>query len=178
MQVCLQCTMSRDQDNLVNSGTQQSPARDSARTPNRQQVRGHAARLVEGLTGSGDGISALLARRAALLPALLRLLAAEPPAACASLASLVNLSQDAEVAAELVTLRGVHRAADYLREGGGPAGQPGGTRVLVMLLANLTTLEEGARALAQLGDGQREGRNMCARTRVGVVNVWVWSVCA
>lgn len=116
------------------------------------QVKLQAAQLVQGLTGTADGLAALATTAHDLLPSLLRLLpTAQPPelAPCA-LAALVNISQDASMAAALVDARAIGRAADYLNEG--PPHLP--ARLLVMLLANLTTRPEGATQLVQ-GSGRR-----------------------
>ena len=56
------------------------------------QVKLHAVELVQGLTGSPEGIAHLSGRSAKLLPALFRLVGDEE-ASRAALVSLVNLSQ-------------------------------------------------------------------------------------
>ncbi|KAF6987514.1 hypothetical protein CFC21_005150 [Triticum aestivum] len=111
------------------------------------QVRGAAADIVRGLTGDSDGLRSLAARADRALPALLRLLASVG-AGCAGEAaadSLVNLSQDGDLAARLVVLGAVAAAMDVMVKRGGE--QPKLARSLVMLLVNLT----------QVGDEKVQG---------------------
>lgn len=119
------------------------------------QVKLSAAELIQGLTGSPEGLSHLSSRSDALLPALLRLVGAEPAPARAALAALVNLSQEPAAQAALLALNAPARSMDYLRERSCPH-----PHLLVMLLANLTAAEEGAAALLQLGKGAVEGLNL------------------
>lgn len=117
-----------------------------------------ATQLVQSLTGTADGLAALATTSHDLLPSLLRMLpSTQPPelAPCA-LTALVNISQDAGMAAALVDARAVGRAADYLREA--PPHLP--PRLLVMLLANLTTRPEGATQLVQGTGSQPPGTHM------------------
>lgn len=57
------------------------------------QIKQHAAELVQGLTGSPEGIAKLAGRSAKLLPPLFRLVAAPEATSRAALVALVNLSQ-------------------------------------------------------------------------------------
>lgn len=121
------------------------------------QVRGAAVDIVRGLTGGEDGLRALTARADRALPALLRLLASAGGSGAGEAAadSLVNLSQDAGLAARLVALGGVAAAMDVMSKRGGE--QPGLARSLVMLLVNLTHVESGVAALLQVGDEKMQG---------------------
>lgn len=114
------------------------------------QVRGAAVDIVRGLTGGEDGLRALTARADRTLPALLRLLASSVGSGAGEAAadSLVNLSQDAGLAARLVALGAVDAAMDVVAKRGGD--QPGLARSLVMLLVNLTRVESGVAALLQV----------------------------
>ena len=56
---------------------------------------------------------------------------------------------------QLLDLSVIARAVDYITDG---AGQNDG--LLIMLLANVTTIERGSEQLLQLGQGVREGFNM------------------
>ena len=56
---------------------------------------------------------------------------------------------------QLLDLQVVARTVDYITDGASPHDD-----VLVMLLANLTTMEQGSQQLLQLGQGIREGFNM------------------
>ena len=58
-----------------------------------EQVQRAAVDLVEGLTGSVDGLEQLMTQADVLLPALLRLIAATEGTSKAALHSLINLSQ-------------------------------------------------------------------------------------
>lgn len=57
------------------------------------QIKQHAAELVQGLTGSPEGIAKLASRSAKLLPPLFRLVPAPEATSRAALVALVNLSQ-------------------------------------------------------------------------------------
>lgn len=121
------------------------------------QVRVAAVDIVRGLTGGEDGLRALTARADRALPALLRLLASAGGSGAGEAAadSLVNLSQDAALAARLVALGAVDAAMDVVTKRGGE--QPGLARSLVMLLVNLTHVESGVAALLQVGDEKVQG---------------------
>jgi len=114
------------------------------------QVRSAAVDIVRGLTGGEDGLRALAARADRALPALLRLLASAAGSGAGEPAadSLVNLSQDAALAARLVALGAVDAAMDVVARRGGE--QPALARSLVMLLVNLTHVESGIAALLQV----------------------------
>ena len=56
---------------------------------------------------------------------------------------------------QLLDLNVIARAVDYITDGAGQNDD-----LLIMLLANMTTLERGSEQLLQLGQGVREGFNM------------------
>ena len=56
---------------------------------------------------------------------------------------------------QLLGLNVVARAVDYVTDGACQSDD-----LLIMLLANVTTLEKGSEQLLQLGQGVREGFNM------------------
>ena len=58
---------------------------------------------------------------------------------------------------ELVRLGAVARCVDWLREGRTVRH----TDLVIKLLCNVTTLEQGSTDLLQLGEGDLEGFNMC-----------------
>ncbi|KAL6780249.1 FAM203 family protein [Auxenochlorella protothecoides] len=118
----------------------------------RAPVRTHAAELVEGLTGSPEGMSTLSNRADTLLPPLLRLIADTTEASRPALTALVNLAQEPGVQSALLALHAPARAMDYLRENA--CAHPG---LLISLLANLTASEDGSEALLQLGQSSVEG---------------------
>ncbi|KAL4423726.1 hypothetical protein ABPG75_001027 [Micractinium tetrahymenae] len=112
------------------------------------QIAQHAAELVQGLTGSPEGVARLAGAVGTLLPPLLRLV---PGPAATSRAALVAL--EPAVQRRLLELNAVGRCMDYVRE----KACVGREDLLVMLLANLTALEAGAEALLQVGKGPLEG---------------------
>ena len=63
--------------------------------------------------------------------------------------------QDTNVMERLLDLNVVARAVDYVTDG---ACQ--NDNLLIMLLANVTTIEKGSEQVLQLGQGVREGFNM------------------
>ena len=65
---------------------------------------------------------------------------------------------------ELVRLGTVMRCMEWLREG---RAQPH-TDLVIKLLCNTTTLEQGSRDLLQLGQNDLEGFNMCAELCCGM----------
>ena len=134
-----------------------SPVGPPPHTHTHPQIKQHAAELVQGLTGSPEGISQLASRADRLVPALFRLVGSGIEASSRpALTSLVNLSQEPHVQQKLLDLNGTARCMDYLKEKACP-GQEG---LLVMLMANLTASEQGAEALLQLGKPGVEGLNM------------------
>lgn len=70
-----------------------SPHLPRCNRPNPPQIKQHAAELVQGLTGSPEGIAKLAGRSAKLLPPLFRLVPAAEATSRAALVALVNLSQ-------------------------------------------------------------------------------------
>ncbi|KAI3433812.1 hypothetical protein D9Q98_003616 [Chlorella vulgaris] len=121
----------------------------------RPAIQQHAVDLVQGLTGSPDGIAQLGKLSAKLLPSLFRLVPCPEAVSRPALVALVNLSQEPSVQQQLLGLNALARCMDYLREGS----CAGREELLVMLLANLTSLEAGAEALLQMGRGALEGLN-------------------
>jgi hypothetical protein len=79
--------------------------------------------------------------------------------ACPAVICLLSNSlfpfQDTAVMERLLDLNVVARAVDYVTDG---ACQ--NDNLLIMLLANVTTIEKGSEQLLQLGQGVREGFNM------------------
>lgn len=75
-----------------------------------------AADIVQGLTGSPEGIDKLKGQMGALLTSLFRLVPDSSDSSQPALTSLVNLSQDPAVARALLQLNVVARVMDYIRE--------------------------------------------------------------
>lgn len=65
----------------------------ASRTPALLQIAQHAAELVQGLTGSPEGVARLAGAASTLLPPLLRLVPGPSATSRAALVALVNLSQ-------------------------------------------------------------------------------------
>ena len=81
------------------------------------QVKGTAVGIVEGLTGSPDGIEQLKAVQQPLVTRLFRMAADKPELSRKALNSLVNLSQDPAVGEALLKLNAVSRIMEFIREG-------------------------------------------------------------
>ncbi|GAQ89582.1 hypothetical protein KFL_005390020 [Klebsormidium nitens] len=118
----------------------------------RPELRKGAVDIVQGLSGSDQGLHQLLSVSDKLLKPLLKLLVASPNVSKPAAAALVNLSQDPRFAENAVKENGVSRAMQGLVEKEG-----GHNDLLVMLLANLTQTEEGARSLLQVNDEALQG---------------------
>ncbi|KAL4446340.1 hypothetical protein ABPG77_003147 [Micractinium sp. CCAP 211/92] len=119
----------------------------------RPPIAQHAAELVQGLTGSPEGVARLAGKAGTLMPPLLRLVPGPAATSRAALVALVNLSQEPAVQQRLLELNAVGRCMDYVRE----KACVGREDLLIMLLANLTALEAGAEALLQVSKGPLEG---------------------
>lgn len=115
------------------------------------QLRKAAVDIVSGLTGSEEGLRSLAAQANLALPPLLRLLdevVAVEGVSRAAAEALVNLSQDAAICEKLVSHGAVGNSVGVLYKqphGGGD----GISRLLVMLLVNLTQVDSGVNALLQ-----------------------------
>lgn len=127
-----------------------------------KQIRQHALDLVQGLTGSPEGLSLLSSRCNDLVPPLLKSAGSGPASTSKSaLVSLVNLSQETEIQNKLLELNATARCMDYLKEGV----CAGHEDMLIMLLANLTANERGSEALLQLHSDGLEGLNVSVLLR-------------
>jgi hypothetical protein len=117
--------------------------RRGAPTPDPAQVRKAAVDTVLGLTGDDDGKRLLVAAGA---PARLARLVGDDDdgVAASAVRALVNLTDDAGVTAELLRARIVSKVMDAVRDP-----ECAHRRDAVMLLANLTTSDEGAAAVLE-----------------------------
>lgn len=106
-----------------------------------------ALEIVEGLSGTAEGQRSLRAAAPTLTGNLVRC-ARSPALSRAALTALVNVSQDAAIAAALVDGAACPKLFDYLREGA--LAHPD---LAVMLLSNLTQSEKGARSALQVRTG-------------------------
>ena len=110
----------------------------------RAGMRARAAGVIQGLTGSNDGISTLIERKSRLIPALLHLLGGTEIEATPAVTALVNLTGSSEVATLAVHNGVVERAMDCLREGCQ-------IELHLMLLVNITNTEGGLSIFCQEG---------------------------
>ncbi|XP_061358594.1 uncharacterized protein LOC133302789 [Gastrolobium bilobum] len=111
-----------------------------------------AVDIVRGLTGSVEGLKSLSNYANSVLPALSRLLTAPKEVSEAAAEALVNLSQDSNLAAEMVRMGMVKTAMDVLYKQDCSI-----TRLLVMLLVNLTQLDAGTASLLQTEEDKVHG---------------------
>ncbi|XP_057416494.1 uncharacterized protein LOC130711096 isoform X2 [Lotus japonicus] len=116
------------------------------------QITKAAVDIVRGLTGSDDGLHSLANHANTLIPALSRLLTALKEVSEAAAEALVNLSQNLNLAAEMVQMRLIDTAMDVLYKPDCSV-----TPLLVMLLVNLTQLDAGIASLLQIEDDKVRG---------------------
>ncbi|WJX88064.1 hypothetical protein P8452_70186 [Trifolium repens] len=116
------------------------------------QITKAAVDIVRGLTGSEEGLHSLANQAKALIPALSRLLTAPKEVSEAAAEALVNLSQNSNLAEEMVQLRLVETTMGVLYKP-----ECCVTRLLVMLLVNLTQLDAGTVSLLQTDDEKVRG---------------------
>lgn len=108
------------------------------------QVATQALEIVEGLSGSPDGIATLRSAAEPLCRNLFRC-ARDVSLSRSALTCIVNLSQDATIARTLVDTGACTTLLDYLRESA--SAHPD---LVVMALSNLTQSEAGASAALQV----------------------------
>ncbi|XP_039069470.1 protein HGH1 homolog [Hibiscus syriacus] len=115
-------------------------------------VKKAAVDIVRGLTGSEDGLHSLSNYASSVLPSLSRLLADDKEVSEPAAEALVNLSQNAGLAAKMVEMGMIKIAMDLLYKPGSSI-----TRLLVMLLVNITQLNDGVSSSLQIGDDKMQG---------------------
>ncbi|KAK0573621.1 hypothetical protein LWI29_011044 [Acer saccharum] len=115
-------------------------------------VKKAAVDIVRGLTGSEDGLQSLSSYAGIALPSLSRLLSENKEVSEPAAEALVNLSQNSELATKMVEMGMIKTVMDLLYKP-----DSGITQLLVMLLVNLTQLDEGISSLLQTGDEQMKG---------------------
>ncbi|KAE8716090.1 ARM repeat superfamily protein isoform 2 [Hibiscus syriacus] len=108
-------------------------------------VKKAAVDIVRGLTGSEDGLHSLSNYASSVLPSLSRLLADDKEVSEPAAEALVNLSQNAGLAAKMVEMGMIKIAMDLLYKPGSSI-----TRLLVMLLVNITQLNDGVSSSLQV----------------------------
>lgn len=112
----------------------------------RADVRAQAVEIVQGLTGSEDGLAQLASKAEACVPKLLHLLGKPVPESKPAATALVNLTGIPEVATLAVNKGAVERCMEFLRDG--DCAPPD---LLMMLLANVTNTEGGVSVFSQEG---------------------------
>ncbi|TYH96621.1 hypothetical protein ES332_A12G189900v1 [Gossypium tomentosum] len=115
-------------------------------------VKKAAVDIVRDLTGSEDGLHSLSNYANTVLPSFSRLLSDDKEVSEPAAEALVNLSQNAGLAAKMVEMGLIKIAMDMLYKPGSSI-----TRLLVMLLVNLTQLDDGISSLLQIGDDKMQG---------------------
>ncbi|KAK9189089.1 hypothetical protein WN944_020495 [Citrus x changshan-huyou] len=115
-------------------------------------VKKAAVDIVRGLTGSEDGLQSLSKYSKIALPSLARLLSENKEVSEPATEALVNLSQNSELAGKMVQMGMIKTAMDLLYKPDSSI-----TRLLVMLLVNLTQLDYGISSLLQVEDEQIQG---------------------
>ena len=108
-------------------------------------MRKQALDIVESLTGSPEGIASLRKGGQALLTELFKC-AAEVSLSRPALTVLVNASQDPFISRDLLQMGAINRAMDYMRDNITVHHD-----MLLMLLSNVTSTEEGAKKMLQVG---------------------------
>ncbi|XP_057748783.1 uncharacterized protein LOC130967788 [Arachis stenosperma] len=116
------------------------------------QLTKAAVDIVRGLTGSDEGMHSLARYANTVLPSLSRLLNAPKEVSEPAAEALVNLSQDSNLAADMVRSGMVKTAMEVLYKP-----ESSITRLLVMLLVNLTQLDAGSASLLQIEDDRVHG---------------------
>ncbi|KAH7832837.1 hypothetical protein Vadar_000453 [Vaccinium darrowii] len=115
-------------------------------------VKKAAVDIVRDLTGAEDGLQSLAKYSDIALPSLFRLLAEKKEVSEPAAEALINLSQDSELAAKMVSMGMINTTMDVLYKQ-----EAGITRLLVMFLVNLTQLDAGIDSLLQTGDEKMYG---------------------
>lgn len=115
-------------------------------------VKKAAVDIVRDLTGAEDGLQSLAKYSDIALPSLFRLLAEKKEVSEPAAEALINLSQDSELAAKMVSMGMISMTMDVLYKQ-----ETGITRLLVMFLVNLTQLDAGIDSLLQTGDEKMHG---------------------
>ncbi|XP_065632771.1 uncharacterized protein LOC112013075 isoform X2 [Quercus suber] len=116
------------------------------------QITKAAVDIVRGLTGSEDGLKSLAHYANIVLPSLSRLLAGPKEVSEPAAEALVNLSQDTDLARKMVEMGTVKIAMEILYKP-----ESGISKLLVMLLVNLTQLDAGIASLLQTEDEKMNG---------------------
>jgi hypothetical protein len=119
-----------------------------------------AVEIVQGLSGTDEGVQRLATHAKELLPPLLLLLGEAEEISKPAAEALVNLSQDVAVVDHLIDVGAVERAMELI-------GKPGSkvNKLMVMLLVNISSVDKGVSRLLQEGDAKLAGLNVAKLVR-------------
>ncbi|XP_059448444.1 uncharacterized protein LOC132179701 isoform X1 [Corylus avellana] len=124
------------------------------------QITKAAVDIVRGLTGSEDGLQSLAKYSKIALPSLSRLLTGPKEVSEPAAEALVNLSQNSDVAAKMVEMGTIKMIMEILYKPDSSI-----TRLLIMLLVNLTQLDDGIASLLQTEDEKMHGLHVMKLVR-------------
>ncbi|XP_043704570.1 protein HGH1 homolog [Telopea speciosissima] len=116
------------------------------------QVKKAAVDIVRDLTGSEDGLLSLANYSEIVIPSLSHLLGEKKEVSEPAAEALINLSQNLDLSAKMVAIGMIKTAMETLYKQ-----DSGIARLLVMLLVNLTQLDEGIVCLLQNEDKNLQG---------------------
>eukprot|EP00262_Sarcandra_glabra_P021097 TRINITY_DN8715_c0_g1_i1.p1 TRINITY_DN8715_c0_g1~~TRINITY_DN8715_c0_g1_i1.p1 ORF type:complete len:337 (+),score=73.97 TRINITY_DN8715_c0_g1_i1:51-1061(+) len=116
------------------------------------QVKKAAVDIVRDLTGSEDGLLSIAGHSEIALPSLSQLLGEKKEISKPAGEALINLSQNSELSEKMVAIGMIKTAMEMLYKQ-----DCGITRLLIMLLVNLTQLDTGVTSLLQIGDEKMQG---------------------
>ncbi|XP_051144666.1 uncharacterized protein LOC127260786 isoform X2 [Andrographis paniculata] len=127
-------------------------------------IKKAAVNILRDYTGSEDGLQALGKYSTVAVPSLSRLLAEKKEVSEPAAESLVNLSQNPDLAGKIVKMDMIKTVMDILYKKDCDI-----THLLIMLLVNLTQLDVGIESLLQIDDEKMHGlyimklvRSFCA----------------
>ncbi|KAJ6884818.1 protein HGH1 [Populus alba x Populus x berolinensis] len=115
-------------------------------------VKKAAVEIVRDLTGSEDGLLSLSMYASTVLPSLSQLLKEKKEVSEPAAEALINLSLNSNLATKMVEMGMIKTAMDVLYKPDSSI-----TRLLVMLLVNLTQLDSGIVSLLQIEDEKMQG---------------------
>ncbi|XP_061987857.1 uncharacterized protein LOC133706352 isoform X2 [Populus nigra] len=115
-------------------------------------VKKAAVEIVRDLTGSEDGLLSLSKHASTVLPSLSQLLKDKMEVSEPAAEALINLSLNSNLAAKMVEMGMIKTAMDVLYKPDSSI-----TRLLVMLLVNLTQLDSGIVSLLRIEDEKMQG---------------------
>ena len=115
----------------------------------RADARAQAAEIVQGLTGSDDGVARLASKSETLIPKLLHLMGKPAAESKPAATALVNLTTASDIATLAVEKGAVERALEFLRASPDAGGCPPTSSSPV--LVNVTNTEGGVHVFSQEG---------------------------